>query len=51
MSKQQDIKNNEDNLIPIDYSFDAQWDKSRGFNSLIGGGAVIGKLLEKVIIN
>lgn len=36
-------------LIPIKYSFDVQWDKPRGFNSLIGGRAAIGTLTGKVI--
>ena len=39
----------EDGLISVDFSFDAQWDKRFGFNSLVGGGAAIGKLTGQVI--
>ena len=38
----------EDWLVPIDFSFDAQWDKPRGFNSLVGSGTAIGNLSQKV---
>ncbi len=39
----------EDGLVPIDFSYDAHWDKPRGFNSLICGGAAIGRFSGKVI--
>ena len=43
-SEKRDKEVDEDGLIPVDFSFDAQWNKRFGFNSLVGGGAEIGKL-------
>ena len=43
-SEKHDKEVDEDGLIPVDFSFDVQWDKQFGFNSLVGGGAANGKL-------